>query len=79
TPVAGGAFEAVKGAAGDLAEKAAPVASSALESAKTKIGDAGKLLKNKAEELTGLDIDRDGVIGEGEPEAEDKGEGGGAF
>lgn len=80
-PVAGSTFEAVKGAAGDLAEKAAPVANSALEGAKAKIGDAGKLLKNKAEELTGLDIDRDGKIGEGEPaaEPEDKGEGGGAF
>ena len=40
---------------GDAAEKAAPV-----------VAKAAEAVKNKAEEVTGKDLDRDGVVGKGE-------------
>lgn len=53
------ALDKVKEVSGDLADKAKSVAAEA-----TKEGSFLDKLKDKAEELTGIDINRDGKIGD---------------
>ena len=51
---------------GDAAEKAAPVAGKVADAVVEKAGVAAIAVKNKAEEVTGKDLDHDGVIGKGQ-------------
>lgn len=65
-PVMEKAGEVIKDKGGDFVEAAKPVVAKAGEVIKEKAGEAGEAIKNKAEEITNKDLDRDGKIGKGE-------------